>query len=98
MVSPWEPAQLGMESNLVAVSVSPVMDESLVERIKYVPFGFANEEDLDDDIEFFAIGGSGDCIDSQSDLKPGSIDPDDDNDGISTTVDSTWPDTMPFLS
>jgi len=87
VVSPWEPAQLGVESKLVAVSVNPEMTEPLEERIKYVSFGFANEEDLDSGAEFFAIGGAGDCDDTGPDPTPGIIDPldpDDDGDGIPT--------------
>lgn len=88
VVTPWEPAQLGVESKLVAVTVSPVMDESLEERVKYISFGFAKEADLDSDAEFFAIGGSGDCDDQASYPTPGVVDPDDDGDGISTAVES----------
>jgi uncharacterized repeat protein (TIGR01451 family) len=87
VISPWEPVQLGVESKLLAVSVSPEMDESLEERIKYVSFGFANEEDLDSGAEFFAIGGTGDCDDKDTNPTPGTIDPldpDDDGDGIPT--------------
>jgi uncharacterized repeat protein (TIGR01451 family) len=90
VVSPWEPAQLGVESKLVAVSVSPVIDESLEERIKYVSFGFANEDDLDSGAEFFAIGGTNDCDDTRGEVTPGvdPLDPDDDGDGISDGTES----------
>jgi len=88
VVSPWDPVQVGVESKLVAVSVSPEMDESVEERIKYVSFGFANEEDLEGDAEFFAIGGTGDCDDTDPEVFPGVIDPDSDDDGISDGTES----------
>jgi len=88
VVSPWEPVQFEIGSKLVAVSVSPEITEPLGERIKYVSFGLANEEDLDGDAEFFAIGGTGDCDDKGSDPKPGSTDPDDDGDGIPTATEA----------
>jgi len=82
VVSPWDPVQVNVASKLVAVSVSPELDESVEERIKYVSFGFANEEDLEGDAEFFAIGGTGDCDDTRSNDPPSFNDPDDDGDGI----------------
>jgi hypothetical protein len=88
VVSPWDPVQVSVESKLVAVSVSPEMDESLEESIKYVSFGFANEEDLQGDAQFFAIGGSGDCDDGDPGVTPGTIDPDSDDDGISDGTES----------
>ena len=86
VVSPWEPAQLNIGSKLVAVSVSPEISETVGEKIKYVSFGLAKEDDLKGEAEFFAIGGTGDCDDKGSDPKPGSIDPDDDGDGILTAT------------
>jgi len=88
VVTPWEPVQLGVDKKLVAVSVSPELDESVEESIKYVSFGFANEDDLNDDAEFFAIGGSGDCDDGNAEPIPGALDPDDDDDGISDGTES----------
>ncbi len=87
VVSPWEDAQLGIERKLVAVSVSIGMAESINESIKYVSFGFADEQDLDGEAEFFAIGGTGDCDDRNGNIKPG-IDPDSDDDGISDGTES----------
>lgn len=77
-----------MDKKLVAVSVSPELDESVDESIKYVSFGFASEDDLNSDAEFFAIGGSGDCDDGSAEPTPGAIDPDDDDDGISDGTES----------
>ncbi|SHI89008.1 conserved repeat domain-containing protein/Por secretion system C-terminal sorting domain-containing protein [Tangfeifania diversioriginum] len=88
VVSPWDPVQVGVESKLVAVSVSPEMAEQLDESIKYVSFGFADEEDLNGDAEFFAIGGTGDCDDGDPGVTPGAIDPDSDDDGISDGTES----------
>ncbi|QIA08725.1 T9SS type A sorting domain-containing protein [Draconibacterium halophilum] len=88
VVIPWEPAQLGVGGKLVAVSVSPEMIENLDESIKYVSFGFADEQDLGGEAEFFAIGGTGDCDDTRAEATPGSIDPDSDDDGISDGTES----------
>lgn len=88
VVTPWEPVQNSIGGNLVAVSVSPEITEPLEERIKYVSFGFANEDDLESDAQFFAIGGTGDYDDGDPSVTPGIIDPDDDDDGISTGTES----------
>lgn len=88
VVTPWEPVQLGVESKLVAVSVSTEMTVDLDESIKYVSFGFAYEEDLEGDAQFFAIGGTGDCDDGDTDPRPGVLDPDSDDDGISDGTES----------
>jgi len=63
------------------------MTESIDESIKYVSFGFADEQDLDGEAEFFAIGGTGDCDDRNENIKPGT-DPDSDDDGISDGTES----------
>jgi len=91
IVLPWEPAQLDPGNKIIAVSVSPEMDETLDEKIKYVSFGFINEDDINSDAEFFAIGGAGDCDDGRAEPKPGEVDPldpDDDDDGISTVTEA----------
>jgi hypothetical protein len=88
VVSPWDPVQNDIATKLVAVSVTPEIAESLDESIKYVSFGFADEQDLDSDAEFFAIGGSGDCDDGRAEPIPGAIDPDSDDDGISDGTES----------
>jgi uncharacterized repeat protein (TIGR01451 family) len=88
VVTPWEPVQNSIGSKLVAVSVSPEITEPLEEKIKYVSFGFANEEDLEGDAQFFAIGGTGDCDDGDPSVSPGVIDPDSDDDGISDGTES----------
>lgn len=80
--------QIDVGGKLVAVAVSPVMDEELNERIKYVSFGFANEEDLESDAQFFAVGCTGDCDDGGTAVTPGVVDPDDDGDGISTGTET----------
>ena len=88
IVFPWEPAQLGSDNKLVAVSVSAEMAEDIDESIKYVSFGFADEQEIEGDAEFFAIGSTGDCDDRDEESSPGIIDPDSDDDGISDGTES----------
>ncbi|WP_297087844.1 T9SS type A sorting domain-containing protein [uncultured Draconibacterium sp.] len=87
VVTPWEPVQLG-NGKLLAVSVSPEITEDINESIKYVSFGFADEQVGDGDAEFFAIGSTGDCNDGDESPVPGSTDPDSDDDGISDGTES----------
>ncbi|WP_347841382.1 T9SS type A sorting domain-containing protein [uncultured Draconibacterium sp.] len=87
VVTPWEPTQLG-NGRLLAVSVSPEITEDINESIKYVSFGFADEQVGEGDAEFFAIGSTGDCDDGDESPVPGSTDPDSDDDGISDGTES----------
>ncbi len=88
VVTPWEPAQMGGGGKLVAVSVSTEISEEIDESIKYVSFGFADEQEIEGDAEFFAVGATGDCDDGNESPTPGSVDPDSDDDGISDGTES----------
>lgn len=59
---------------LHAVSIKPVVTTSISERVKYISFGYFNEEQIKDDDGFFAASviGGGDCDDGDQDIHPGA--------------------------
>jgi hypothetical protein len=65
---------VGIGEKLHAVSIRPAVEESIDEKVKYVSFGYFNEEQAKDDAGFFAasVTGGGDCDDGDPDVHPGA--------------------------
>ncbi len=65
--------QADIGKKLVAVRVKPELTTNITEKVKYVSFGFFNEEVLGGESRFFAIAaGGGDCDDDGRVVHPGA--------------------------